>query len=82
MKKAQEPAVVEETVEEKIAVGPTKTVEEWRAEKKTDPAFFAATKAFYAWPIGLLISEKDFVNAIEHVTEKPRYGGLIADEKG
>ena len=42
-----------------------KTVEEWCAEKKTDPCIWGGAKWGNRWPIGKVLTESDYDAAIE-----------------
>lgn len=53
------------------AAAERRTVEEWCSAKATEGWLFAATKAGNRWPVGLLLTEAEYDQALEraaHVT--------------
>lgn len=55
----------------KMPAPETRTVEEWRAAKSPAAWLFEAAKAGNRWPIGLMVTESQFDEALEraaHVT--------------
>jgi hypothetical protein len=57
--------------EKPAAAAEQRTVEEWRAVKAPADWVFAAARAGNRWPIGLLVTESEFDDALEraaHVT--------------